>query len=263
MKIKAIIVEDELLGQLALSSILQKNCNDTIEIVDITANVEDSVKSIKKNKPQLIFLDIVLGSNANGAFDILESFEQIDFHVVFTTSSQFPKDILRALNKYGTKRYLVKPLDVDEVVEAVECVKNAIDSNKMTNEIKDIKKLISNIQNGEIHARLKIPVRNGFQLINCHDIIMLRSNVNSTMLFLTNQETLSSSKSLNYFQSALDSNQFKQAAKSHVVNLKHVTLFTHVDGGTINLTNGCQAPLSDKYKDDFFRALDEYNASGI
>ena len=128
MKIKAIIVEDEPLGQKVLSGILQNFCSETVEIADITANVEDSVKSIKKNKPQLVFLDIVLGNNDNGAFDILGNLEKIDFQIIFTTSSQIPKDILRALNKYSTRRYLLKPLDVDDVVEAVECVKNEINS---------------------------------------------------------------------------------------------------------------------------------------
>ncbi len=41
MKLKTIIVEDELLGQKVLSAILTRFCSDTVEIVDITANVED------------------------------------------------------------------------------------------------------------------------------------------------------------------------------------------------------------------------------
>lgn len=257
MKIKAIIVEDEILGQKVLSGMLRNYCNETVEIVDITANVEDSVNSIKKNKPQLIFLDIVLGNNDRGGFNILESLEKIDFQIIFTTSSKIPDDILCAMNKYSTKRYLVKPLDVDDVVEAVECVKNEINSSTVTHEIKDIKNMISHFHNGEKHARLKLPVRNGFQYVNHQDIVMLRSNANSTMLFLANAETHNSSKNLKFFTSLLNPGQFIRVSRSHVVNLQHVIKFTNEDGGTILLTNDCQSPLSEMYRDDFFNALGE------
>ncbi len=257
MKIKAIIVEDEPLGQKVLSGILQNFCSETVEIADITANVEDSVKSIKKNKPQLVFLDIVLGNNDNGAFDILGNLEKIDFQIIFTTSSQIPKDILRALNKYSTRRYLLKPLDVDDVVEAVECVKNEINSRAVTHEIMDIKNLISHFHNREKNGRLKLPVKNGFQYVNHHDIVMLRSNTNSTMLFLANAEAHNSSKNLKYFTCQLNPQQFIRVSRSHIVNIGHVVKYTVEDGGTIYLTNDCQAPLSDMFKEEFFHALGE------
>jgi two-component system LytT family response regulator len=257
MKIKTIIVEDEPLCQKVLSEILHKYCGEAIEIADITSNVEDSVRSIKNSQPQLVFLDIVLGNNANGAFDILESIDNMDFRVIFTTSSQLPNDILKALNKFGAKKYLLKPLDIDEVVESVECVINEINSNSVTHEIQDIKKMITGFHTTEKNHRLKLPVKSGFQYINHEEIVMLRSNSNSTVLFVANGEPHNSSKNLKFFTSVLNPHQFIKVSKSHLININHIVKYSVEDGGTIYLSNDCQAPLSDNYRDDFFKALDE------
>jgi hypothetical protein len=55
MKLKTIIVEDEVFGQEALVGILTHYCNDTVEIIDQVETVSDAVSSIKNNNPHLVF----------------------------------------------------------------------------------------------------------------------------------------------------------------------------------------------------------------
>lgn len=254
MKLRTIIVEDEVLGQEVLTTILKDYCSDSIELLDVTDNVEKSIQAIKQNNPQLVFLDIMLGNNDNGAFDILKSLDRIDFKVVFTTSSEQSEHILKALNKYGAKKYLLKPLDIDEVVAAVELVKSEAKSQSLEDELRRIKKLINSIGHPEVH-KVQIAVRNGVQFVQSTEIIMFRSNHNSTLVFLSNGETITTSKNLKHFEEQLLGEVFIRVSKSYIVNIHHVERFCTEDGGTIYLHGGCTAALSDSFNKKFFEAL--------
>ncbi len=256
MKLKTVIVEDEILGQEVILGILKNYCNDTIEIAGVCSSVNQAIESINAHHPQLIFLDIKLGNDHQGAFNILKAIEKIDFKIIFTTSSEQTDDILHAINKYGAKKYLLKPLDIDEVLEAVELVKNEIESSIVSSEINEIKNLIHEFHTPETNTRLRIPVKNGFQFIPCEEIIMLRSHLNSSLIFRLSDDAMTSSKNLGYFSSLLPEHDFIQVSRSYIINVKHVLRYSSEDGGTIYLRNGCTAPLSSKYKDGFFDALD-------
>lgn len=256
MRLKAVIVEDELHGQKALTAILNNFCSDSIEIVGITGNVEDSITVIRQRHPDLVFLDIRLGVNADGAFDILKAFDRINFKVVFTTSSRQPDNILKALNKYGAKKYLLKPLDIDEVVEAVVQVKKELRLKSIEESVSEMKELLGAIGNKGDAAKVRIPLRNGVQYIPCSNIVMFRSDCNATVVFLTDGTNVRTSRNLKQFEVYCSEDGFFRTSRSYIVNLKHVERYSSEDGGTIHLTCDCTAALSDKYSDDFFDALD-------
>jgi len=254
MKLRTIIVEDEVLGQEVLTAILNNYCGDSIELMDVTDSVEKSIQAIKQKNPQLVFLDIMLGNNDNGAFDILKSLDRIDFKVVFTTSSEQSEHILKALNKYGARKYLLKPLDIDDVMAAVELVKSETKTQNLEDELSRIKKLINSISHPEVH-KVQISVKNGVQFVQSTEIIMFRSNHNSTLIFLTNGETITTSKNLKHFEEQLSGEVFIRVSKSYIVNINHVERFCNEDGGTIYLRGSCTAALSDSFNKKFFEAL--------
>lgn len=230
MKLKTIIVEDEMLGQEVLLGIIKNYCSDTIEIVGVSGSVNEAIDSINSQKPQLVFLDVKLGNDPKGAFNILKAIENINFKIIFTTSSEQTDDILNAINKFGAKKYLLKPLDIDEVLEAVELVKNEIESNTVSNEINKIKNLIHEFHASETNSRIKIPVKNGFQFVPCEEIVMLRSHQNSSLIFRQNNDTMTSSKNLSYFSSVLPEHDFVQVSRSFVININHVIRYSTEDG---------------------------------
>ena len=66
--IKAIIVEDEDPGVVALMDKLARNC-PMVEVVKVCRSAYEAVDEIPQHQPDLVFLDINLGS-LNG-FDVL------------------------------------------------------------------------------------------------------------------------------------------------------------------------------------------------
>ncbi len=256
MKLKTIIVEDEKTSQMWLTAILQKHCSDSVEVVDITATVEQSIKSIRENKPQLVFLDIALGENDDGAFDILKSLGSIDFKIVFTTGFITPENLLRAINKYNAVKYLVKILDENEVVDAVKCVIDELGAMSQDVEMATIKEKPEEYERNNTPEILRIPQRNGFLCFPSDEVIMLKSDGNSTIVFTETKKPLTSSKGLKYFGEVLLPNKkFIRVSKSYIINIFHVISFSTEDGGTIFLTNDNWAPLSPNYKDVFFEAF--------
>ncbi|MCF8366371.1 MAG: response regulator [Bacteroidales bacterium] len=251
MKLKTVVVEDEILGQDVILSILKNYCDQDIEIVGVTTTVEDSVNVIRNTRPHLVFLDIRLGTNDQGAFDILKTLGSINFKIVFTTSSIESSNILVAVNKYGAKKYLLKPLEIDEVIDVVASIKNEVFSQSVNDELIQLKEMIQTIRPVDSPNLIQLPVRNGFQCINSEDLIMLRSNSNSTILFLASGETVTSTKNLHHFETTLPAHRFIRVSKSHIINLDHVTRYTIEDGGTIFLSQNCSAAISAKYRTYF------------
>jgi two-component system LytT family response regulator len=84
---------------------------------------------------------------------------------------------------------------------------------------------------------------------------MFRSNHNSTLVFLTNGETITTSKNLKHFEELFSGEVFIRVSKSFIVNINHVERFCTEDGGTIYLHGGCTAALSDSFNKKFFEAL--------
>ena len=83
-KIRSIIIEDEMYDKQLIEKILSDNYNKYLEVVDSVGSVEEAVSSIKKHQPELIFLDIELNGDRNGAFNILEQVEH-NFKIIFVT----------------------------------------------------------------------------------------------------------------------------------------------------------------------------------
>jgi len=256
MKIKTVIVEDEALGQKVINGILKEYCADLIDICAITATVKDSVKAIKEYAPQLVFFDIKLGTNEHGAFDILNEFDNRDFKVIFTTSSEQPHDILNAMNNFNARKYLLKPLGIDQVIDAVNLINEEIKNNQVSDEIEEVKSLIREMHLNDETRKIIVPVNRAIKFIPCNEIVMVRSQQNVAYIFLANGESIKSSKNLSYFKMLLSPSLFAQTSRSYFVNIKHVQSYTKDPDFTIQLSANCEATLSDSYKDEFFSLLE-------
>ena len=106
MKIKAIIVDDDLKSRELIQTFCDIYSDNKIQILDLCNSVDKAIISIEKNKPDLVFLDIDMPEK-NG-FDLINHFTRINFEIVFVTghANQFTKAIeISALN------YLMKPIN--------------------------------------------------------------------------------------------------------------------------------------------------------
>src|ERR1700750_3084664 len=121
--INAIIVDDEPYCCEALSILLGRYCPQ-VNVSRSYHSAIDALGAIREQKPQLLFLDIEM-PRMNG-FELLEKIKDLSFELIFTTS--YDQYAIKAI-RFSALDYLLKPLDCDELQEAV---RKAINKNHET-----------------------------------------------------------------------------------------------------------------------------------
>jgi two-component system LytT family response regulator len=191
-------------------------------------SVKTGIEAIIKNKPDVVFLDIEMPYG--NAFDLLETLDEINFEIIFVTA--YRDYAIKALN-LSAAYYILKPIDIDELVIAVEKIverKNAGDANFHT------KILMDNLKSNTIqHKKIVLPQMDGFEVVNVNDIIRAEANDNYTNFYLTNGKTLLVSKTLKHFDDLLADFDFIRIHKSHLVNLQYITKYIKGKGGQVRM----------------------------
>ena len=111
--LRVVIIDDEANARQALHNMLQIVAPD-VEICGEAKNVDLGIELIQAKKPDLVFLDIQMPGKSG--FDLLNSFEKPDFNVIFTTAHQ--EYALKAF-RFSAIDYLLKPIDPEELVDAI------------------------------------------------------------------------------------------------------------------------------------------------
>lgn len=241
--IRAVIIDDEKLARDVISNYLQDYCPD-VEVVATASSLKTAWSAIQKTSPDLVFLDIEM-PDGNG-FDLLNMFEKIDFKVIFVTA--YSEYAIKAF-RFSALDYLLKPVKIDELIDAVARVRSA-KTPGITNEI--ITSLLNNIRgNSPKQSTLIIPNIKGFEVLRVTDIIMCQADGYCTNFHLSGNRKVVSSKNLKHFDGLLEDQNFLRVHHSYLVNLDHVTGYTRQ--GEILLTEGLKAFLGDAYKTEFVK----------
>ena len=126
--IKAIIVDDERKAQLLLSQLLEKHCNN-VDVLSLASSVDEAIDAIHKHKPDIVFLDVEMPGG--DGFELLERLHPIDFQVIFTTA--YKHYAIQAI-KFSALDYLLKPIDIDELIESVHKLTAKVQSKEPVQE---------------------------------------------------------------------------------------------------------------------------------
>ena len=114
--LKAIIVDDEPYCSETLVTLLEEYCPD-IEVAGVYQNGIDAMAGIRQISPNIVFLDVEM-PKMNG-FEMLEQLPSVNFEIIFTTS--YDQYALKAI-RFSAIDYLLKPIDQEELVKAVQKV---------------------------------------------------------------------------------------------------------------------------------------------
>lgn len=241
--IRAVIIDDEKLARDVISNYLQDYCPD-VEVVATASSLKTAWSAIQKTSPDLVFLDIEM-PDGNG-FDLLNMFERIDFKVVFITA--YSEYAIKAF-RFSALDYLLKPIKIDELIDAVARVRTTTTTGIST-EI--ITSLLNNIKsNSPKQSTLIIPNIKGFEVLKVTEIIMCQADGYCTNFHLSGNRKVVSSKNLKHFDGLLEDQNFLRVHHSYLVNLDHVTGYTRQ--GEILLSEGMKAFLGDSYKNEFVK----------
>ena len=231
MKLKAILVEDEVNSREILRNYLAKYCPN-VELLGEADSIQKGLELIEKHRLDLVFLDVEMPFG--NAFDLLDKVPDRTFETVFVTAyDHYAKD---ALNHHAAY-YLTKPINIDEMIMAVEYV---VEVKKKENDLEDT---VLRPKFKSVNGKITIPQQDGFQVLNVADILYCKADDNYTEIFLENKKILVS-KTLKYFEEALSTYAFARIHKSYLVNVNEVVKYRKGKGGSVVVSNGKELLVS-------------------
>jgi len=241
--IKAVIIDDLPEAVQSLRADLESYCTE-IDIIGAAPSVVEGAKILKQLKPDLLFLDIQLEDGTG--FDLLEILDGFSFKVIFTTA--LDSFAIKAF-RFSAVDYLLKPIDPDELQEAVTKAKQSISA--------DYEFLLENVKEHKPLERIALHTLEKIQIVRISDIIRCESSGNYTTFFFKDGTKLLVTKTLKEFDKLLSEHLFLRVHQSHLVNGKQIKAFVKTDGGYLQMSDGAQVPVSTRKRAGIIELLEK------
>ncbi len=234
---KALIVDDEQFCRDNLKFMIDEYCHEIIDI-EMASDADEARRLIANSKPDVMFLDIKMPRETG--FELLNSLGTTQLSVIFTTAHN--EYALQAL-KARAIDYLEKPINIDELQAAVKKLK--AQQPEGADSLSIIKDAVRQAYNQHEGDRIAIPMRDGFEILPCKEIVHLEASESYTTIYLADGKKLLSSKNIKVYEDKLNPDLFFRVHKSHIINMRyHLKGFNRMDGNSAVMSNGKHIPIA-------------------
>jgi two-component system LytT family response regulator len=270
IKLKTIIVDDELLARKLLRSYLKELPG--IEVLTECANGREAIAAVLEMEPDLMFLDISM-PGLNG-FEVIKKIQpELLPMVIFCTA--YERYALDAFDVHAVD-YIVKPLDEQRLQLAVkralvryqEELKLGDNKASLLGAIDAIAANVSERQPSREHVKsdlsspapirkITIKDRDSIKLIKVDDIAWVDA-AGDYMCVHAEGETHIMRCTMNHLLEELDDEVFKRVHRSTIVNLNSIEqVIPHTKGEYfLQMDNGERIKVSRKYRGEIKSFLD-------
>ncbi|MDG1570980.1 LytTR family DNA-binding domain-containing protein [Robiginitalea sp. M366] len=224
MELRAVLIDDEAQSREILRNYLEKYCPE-VAVKGEAADVTQGVAVIREQQPDLVFLDVEMPFG--NAFDLLEQLPDRAFETIFVTAYQ--QYAMEALNSHAAY-YLMKPISIDALVAAVEYVREIKGKEDRLHD-----RVLKGVQ--RVEGKITLPQQDGFEVLDVSDIHYCKADDNYTEIHLEKRRIVVS-KTLKYFEEALQEYPFVRVHKSYIVNVGEVVRYRRGKGGSVVLASG-------------------------
>jgi two-component system LytT family response regulator len=226
-----IIIDDEPLARAIVKEYLKDH--EDFEVIAECNDGFEGIKKISELKPDLIFLDVQM-PKING-FEMLELIPDAP-SVIFTTA--FDEYALKAFDTSAVD-YLLKPFPKDRFDTALSKWKKAEKSTSVGS--------LSEIENKQPDEHLRIVIKDGseIKIIPTTDIHYFEAYDDYVKVYTKDKYHLKK-KTMNYFEKALNPNQFVRIHRSYIININELTKIESFEKNSYVaiLKSGKRVPIS-------------------
>lgn len=247
---KAILVDDEPDGIRTLHKLLELHCPD-VQVVATCPNATSAKQQILQWEPDVVFLDIQMPGKSG--LDLLTEMADKKFEVIFVTAHN--EYMLQAL-QYSAADYLLKPVDEDRLIEAVQRVKSRLEAGQKDEYRQALLHNLSKTGN-PAEMRLCLPTLKGFIVLKLDEIIYCEAERSYTVFHLEGNKTVTVSRPLLEYDDVLKDTSFLRIHKSFLINLNHVKEYHRGEGGTVIMSNNAEIEVSRRKKEQFLIKIKE------
>jgi two-component system, LytTR family, response regulator len=244
--LRSIIVDDELKSRESLKILIEDFCSD-VTVEALCQNIDEAMAAIDKVKPDVVFLDIQLRGETG--FDLLSKYKDFDFEVIFTTA--YSEYAIKAF-KFSAIDYLLKPIDIQELTNALEKVKKERNNN-ITNRLQE---LVKNLRvNSSDGYKLALPTGDGLIFVKVSEILYCEASSNYTEITLADNKKYLVSRTLKEYEDILTDQNFYRIHHSYLINLDGIKKYVRGDGGYVVMTNDQALDVSKRKKEGFLERI--------
>ena len=232
---KAIIIDDEEMARTLLEGMVKEYCPN-VEILDTCKDLPTGIKSIRKNKPNLIFLDIEMPGHSG--LELLDFFDEaeVDFSIIFVTA--YNRYAIQAF-KLSAVDYLLKPIDSEDLINAIQLFEK--NRNKA-----DFQILKNNLSSSK-PKKIGLSSVSSISFVELDNILFFQADGAYTKIFMKDGKSVVTSKSLKHFENMLaEASDFYRCHKSFIVNIKYIEEYVKSDGGYLKIGEHTVGLSSDK-----------------
>jgi two-component system LytT family response regulator len=245
--IQTIIIDDEKKCVALLEKMIGQSLPD-INIVASSTQAEEGIKLIRQHEPDLVFIDIEMPKK-NG-FEVLEATKDIPYEIIFTTA--YNQYAIKAI-RFSALDYLLKPVDTDELVHAVQRYKTKHISDARQQQLE---MLFNNLKNlSQPFHKISVATLEGVIFISINEILYCEATGSYTILYLCNGEKLTTSRSLKDFEELLQEHAFFRIHHSYIININEIKRYIKGEGGSVIMSSNIELPVSKRRKEEFLKKL--------
>jgi two-component system LytT family response regulator len=169
--------------------------------------------------------------------------------VIFVTAHE--RYAMQAI-KFNALDYVLKPIEIAELVKAVQKIKNP---EKISIDV-ELKNLIHTLAHPHHKSnRIAVPVQNGYKMIAVEDIQYCEAKKEYTYIYCLNQAPLCSSINLGEYEDLLQHYFFCRVHHSFLVNKEHVKQYIKGEGGELLINKDVLIPVSRRKKEEVIEWL--------
>jgi two-component system, LytTR family, response regulator len=260
MTIRTILVDDEKLAIQGLQ--LRLEPHPDVEIIDTCLNGREAIRSIKTNKPDLVFLDIQMPGF--DGFSVVQGLMEVE-PPLFVFVTAYADHAIRAFEAQAMD-YLLKPVEPERLADTLDRVRLRLSEKRGVEEVGRLKEVLAE-HAPDAHEELgdaggDVMAANRFEkMINIKDQGQIfRVDVDTIeridaagdyMCIYVGGETLILRETMKDLEKRLDPRRFQRVHRSTIVNLDLVKqVKPHTNGECfLVLESGAQVKVSRSYRD--------------
>lgn len=233
-----LIVDDEERARNAIAKMVSIYCPQ-LKIAGTAANIEEAEEKVEKLNPDLVFLDIDIGTTT--AFDLLEKTGVDRFQIIFITA--FSEYAIRAF-ELSAIDYLLKPVDPERLTQAVEKALKQKDQGSLQTQFSNL------FQNLSEPRKLVISTQDGMYAFELEEIVRCEADGNYTRFFFKKTNSLVVATTLMDYERKLGVHGFFRVHKKHLINTQYFRKIEKSPADLVELTTGDKIPLAWRRKED-------------
>lgn len=249
--IRALIVDDEPLARERLVTLLKRH--EDVEVIAECASGRRAVAVIRKEKPDLVFLDVQMPELSG--FEVIEAVG-VDAMptVIFVTA--YDKYAIKAFEVHALD-YLLKPFDRERFDKALEHAREHIEARDNESLSQRLMLLLAD-HAGSANAADRLVIRSGGRItfLKTSEIEWIEASGNYARIHTHRDEHLLR-ETLTELETRLDSARFARIHRSTIVNIDCIKELEPIFHGDLEITlrNGTRLTLSRAYRSRLERLL--------